>query len=97
MLTEMLKEFSDYLVLPVPTSNSDPSWFGYTITVKDNAPFTRNELSRYLEEHKIGTRLLFAGNILRQPCFIEENYKYRVVGELKNTDTIMNSTLWIGT
>lgn len=97
MLTEKLKEFSDYLVLPVPTPNSDPSWFGYTITVKDNAPFTRNELSRYLEEHKIGTRLLFAGNILRQPCFTEENYKYRVVGELKNTDTIMNSTLWIGT
>lgn len=97
MITDKLSEFSDYLILPTATPNSDPSWFGYTITVKEDAPFTRNELSRYLEEHKIGTRLLFAGNILRQPCFTEENYKYRVAGSLDNTDKIMNSTLWIGT
>lgn len=97
LITEKLSEFSDYLILPTATPNSDPSWFGYTITVKEDAPFTRNELSRYLEEHKIGTRLLFAGNILRQPCFTEENYKYRVTGSLDNTDKIMNSTLWIGT
>ena len=96
-ITAKLKEFEDYLVLPTATPNSDPSWFGYVITVKDNAPFTRNELTRYLEEHKIGTRLLFAGNILRQPCFTEENYEYRVVGSLDNTDKIMENTFWIGT
>lgn len=97
LLTNKLKEFEDYLILPVAEKNSEPSWFGYTITVKDNAPFTRDELTKYLEENKIGTRLLFAGNILRQPCFTEENYNYRVVGDLHNTDKIMTSTFWIGT
>lgn len=97
LLTSKLSEFSNYLILPVATKNSDPSWFGYPITVKEDAPFTRNELSNYLEEHKIGTRLLFAGNILRQPCFTDDNHQYRVVGSLTNTDLIMNQTFWIGT
>lgn len=97
LLTSKLLEFSNYLILPVATKNSDPSWFGYPITVKENAPFTRNELSNYLEEHKIGTRLLFAGNVLRQPCFTDDNHQYRVVGSLTNTDLIMNQTFWIGT
>lgn len=97
LLTSKLLEFSNYLILPVATKNSDPSWFGYPITVKEDAPFTRNELSTYLEEHKIGTRLLFAGNVLRQPCFTDDNQQYRVVGSLTNTDIIMNQTFWIGT
>lgn len=96
-ITEKLREFAEYLILPEATPNSDPSWFGYVITVREEAPFTRDELTGYLEEHKIGTRLLFAGNILRQPCFTEENYEYRVVGTLDNTDRIMNGTFWIGT
>lgn len=96
-ITEKLREFEGYLILPEATPNSDPSWFGYVITVREEAPFTRDELTGYLEEHKIGTRLLFAGNILRQPCFTEENYEYRVVGTLDNTDRIMNGTFWIGT
>lgn len=97
LLTEKFKEFEEYFILPVAEENSEPSWFGYPITVKDNAPFTRDEITRYLESHKIGTRLLFAGNILRQPCFTEENYQYRVIGNLENTDKIMTSTFWIGT
>lgn len=96
-ITEKLREFEEYLILPEATPNSDPSWFGYVITVREEAQFTRDELTGYLEEHKIGTRLLFAGNILRQPCFTEENYEYRVVGTLDNTDRIMNGTFWIGT
>ena len=96
-LTNKLMEFEDYFVLPVATENSEPSWLGYTITVKDDAPFTRDEITSYLEDHKIGTRLLFAGNVLKQPCFTEENYEYRVIGSLETTNKIMTSTFWIGT
>ena len=91
------------LILPVPQKNSNPSWFGFLISVKDNAGFTRNELTNFLEERKIQTRNLFAGNLLRHPAFINldkesarKNKYYRVVGELKNTDFIMNNTFWIG-
>ena len=91
------------LLLPVPESNSNPSWFGFLISVKENAGFTRNELTKFLEERKIQTRNLFAGNLLRHPAFINlnkesvgKNKYYRVVGELKNTDFIMNNTFWIG-
>lgn len=92
-----LSEFGNYLVLFVATKNSNPSWFGYQITVKEDAPFTRNELSNYLEDHKIGTRLLFKDNVLRQPCLTDDNHQYHVIGSLTNTDLIMNQTFWIGT
>lgn len=87
------------LILPEPQLNSKPSWFGFLISVEDNAGFTRNELSQYLEKQKIQTRNLFAGNLLRHPAFEEMRTSgkgYRVIGELKNTDFIMNNTLWIG-
>ena len=77
---------------------SDPSWFGFLMTVQPDAGFTRNDLAKHLEAANIQTRNLFAGNIIRHPCFeaMREGIGYRVVGELKNTDTIMNSSLWIG-
>lgn len=86
------------LILPVPQHNSKPSWFGFLITVKDDAGFTRTELTKYLEDHKIQTRNLFAGNLLKHPAFeqYQEGVDYRVNGELTVTDRIMNSTFWIG-
>jgi CDP-6-deoxy-D-xylo-4-hexulose-3-dehydrase len=93
-LSESLKPFQDSLILPQRTPDSDPSWFGFLISVKENAGFSRNELVQYLEKNKIGTRLLFGGNLLKQPAY--KNIKHRVVGELKNTDFIMNNTFWIG-
>lgn len=91
-----LKELEEFLILPEATENSEPSWFGFPITVKENPRFNRKDLVDFLEENKIGTRLLFAGNLLKQPAFTENNYKYRVVGNLKNTDIVMNNTFWIG-
>jgi CDP-6-deoxy-D-xylo-4-hexulose-3-dehydrase len=81
-------------VLPKATENSEPSWFGFALTVKMNSPKTRNEIVRELNEKKIGTRLLFGGNLLRQPAFI--GTPRRVIGDLKNTDRVMNDTFWIG-
>ena len=89
-----LKDLEEFLVLPKPTENSDPSWFGFAITVKDKSPISRNDLVIKLNESKIGTRLLFGGNLLRQPAFI--GTPRRVVGDLKNSDIIMNQTFWIG-
>lgn len=94
LLMKTLQKHSDKLILPEPTKNSDPSWFGFVITVKENAGITRNDLVQKLNEKKVGTRLLFAGDLRRQPYF--KDYKYRVVGDLKNTDTIVSSTFWIG-
>lgn len=93
-LKQGLKSCTEFLELPEATLNSDPSWFGFPITLKETAGVTRVDLIKFLDEAKVGTRLLFAGNLTRQPYF--ENVKYRVVGELKNTDRIMNQTFWIG-
>ncbi|WP_304386154.1 lipopolysaccharide biosynthesis protein RfbH [Brachyspira innocens] len=93
-LKEKLKKIDKYLILPKAQDNSDPSWFGFLISVKEDAPFTRNDIVKYLNDKKIGTRLLFAGNIIKQPYMIGRNY--RVVGELTNSDFIMNNTFWIG-
>jgi len=89
-----LKNLEEFLVLPKATDNSDPSWFGFALTVKPNSPRTRNEIVQELNERKIGTRLLFGGNLLRQPAFI--GTPRRVIGKLENTDRIMNDTFWIG-
>ena len=93
-LTERLQSCADFLILPVATENSDPSWFGFPMTLKPEANVARVDLLTYLDQHKIGTRLLFAGNLTRQPYMIGRNY--RVSGELTNTDRVMNDTFWIG-
>jgi len=93
-LKERLSTCEEFLQLPEPTEGSDPSWFGFPITIKENSPVSRLDLTTYLDQNKIGTRLLFAGNLTRQPYMI--NAKYRVSGELSNTDKVMNNTFWIG-
>lgn len=98
MLYEGLKDVPG-LILPVAEANSNPSWFGFLIAVKEDAGFTRNELTGYLEQNKIQTRNLFAGNLTKHPCFDEMRQTgegYRIVGELKNTDFVMNNGFWIG-
>lgn len=93
-LYEQLQDLTDYLVLPEATPDATPSWFGFLLYVKEDAPFTRNELVQYLEEQRIGTRLLFGGNLVRQPAY--EGLQYRIVGDLTNTDRVMNQAFWIG-
>ena len=93
-LRDGLKDLNEFLILPKATKNSEPSWFGFALTVRDGAPFARLELVQHLESRRIGTRLLFGGNLLRQPAY--RNFPMRVVGDLRNADTIANSTFWIG-
>ena len=93
-LRDGLRDLEDLLLLPVPTANSEPSWFGFCITLRPEAPFDREDLMRYLDARKVGTRLLFGGNLLRQPYMKDRNY--RVVGPLDNSDIVMNRTFWIG-
>ena len=93
-LKNRLASCEEFLTLPQATRNSDPSWFGFPITLLENAPVRRVELLQYLDENKVGTRLLFAGNLTRQPYMVGRSH--RVCGELTNTDIIMNSTFWIG-
>jgi CDP-6-deoxy-D-xylo-4-hexulose-3-dehydrase len=93
-LRDNLSDLSDLLTLPEKTDGSDPSWFGFAITLKDSCKISRNELVSKLNERKIGTRLLFGGNLLKQPAFA--NTPQRVVGDLKNTDIVMNQTFWVG-
>lgn len=93
-LSDRLKSCEEFLILPQATANSDPSWFGFPITLRDGAPVTRVDLLQYLDQYKIGTRLLFAGNLTRQPYF--QGRHYRVSGDLENTDMVMNNTFWIG-
>ena len=89
-----LQPFEEFLILPQWDERSDVCWFAFPITVRDGAPFTRNDLVSWLEERKIETRFLFAGNILRQPGFV--NIPHRVVGDLANTDLVMRGTFFIG-
>ena len=93
-LHEGLRDLQEFLILPSSTLNSDPSWFGFALTVKSESPVKRNDVVQKLNELQIGTRLLFGGNLLKQPAF--QGTPRRVVGDLKNTDTIMKDTFWIG-
>jgi CDP-6-deoxy-D-xylo-4-hexulose-3-dehydrase len=93
-LMHRLKACEEYIQLPVATVGSDPSWFGFPITLKEDCPVSRNDLITYLDQNKIGTRLLFSGNLIKQPYMADVNY--RVSGSLHNTDIVMNNTFWIG-
>lgn len=111
-LTEKLSDMQDYVILPKINEGVKPSWFGYLISVKENAPFTKQQMVEYLENHNIGTRQLFAGNILRQPMIVDNNVELRIGNSalikskelteehyklLPNTEFIMNNTFWVGT
>ena len=93
-LRDCLKPFEEFLILPEATPNSEPSWFGFPITVRLSAPFSRLELLTSYDTSKIGSRLLFSGNLTRQPAY--KDVAYRVSGTLANTDIIMNQTFWLG-
>jgi CDP-6-deoxy-D-xylo-4-hexulose-3-dehydrase len=93
-LYKNLKSLEEFFILPQPTIHSEPSWFGFALTVKENSPISRNELVKFLNEKKIGTRLLFGGNLLRQPAFM--GTPRRVVSDLINSDIVMNDTFWLG-
>ncbi len=93
-LKNRLKSCEEFLILPEATPNSDPSWFGFPITIREDVDFNRVDLLQYLDQNKIGTRLLFAGNLVRQPYMIGR--EYRVSGDLKNSDRIMMDTFWLG-
>ena len=94
ILLQELSELSEMLILPEATLGSDPSWFGFALTVTEKCNKTRNEIVQELNSRSIGTRLLFGGNLLRQPAF--QGTPRRVIGELQNTDKVMNDTFWVG-
>jgi CDP-6-deoxy-D-xylo-4-hexulose-3-dehydrase len=93
-LYSLLEKAEEFLILPKATKHSNPSWFGFPITLREDCPVKRLELLQYLDQQKVGTRLLFAGNLTRQPYM--QNRTYRISGELENTEFIMNNTFWIG-
>ena len=93
-LRQKLQPVEGVLVLPEATRSADPSWFGFAIGVREDAPFRREDLTRALETVKIGTRLLFGGNLVRQPAYL--NADYRIVGDLRNSDFVMNNVFWVG-
>jgi CDP-6-deoxy-D-xylo-4-hexulose-3-dehydrase len=94
MLRNKLKPFEEHFILPEATPHSDPSWFGFLITIRDGAKINRNELVQHLEANKIGTRLLFGGNLIKQAAY--KNSRYRVLNSLENTDKVMNDAFWLG-
>ena len=94
LLREALADLEDFLILPRATEHADPSWFGFAVTLREDAPFDRKSMVQFLESRRIATRLLFAGNLTKQPVFREVHY--RVEGGLANTDTIMQRTFWVG-
>jgi CDP-6-deoxy-D-xylo-4-hexulose-3-dehydrase len=93
-LHSVFKQYEKYFILPEAEKCSDPSWFGFPVLVKESAPFTRADIVSYLESHKIATRMLFGGNLTKQPAY--KNSKYRIYGGLKNTDLVMNNIFWVG-
>jgi CDP-6-deoxy-D-xylo-4-hexulose-3-dehydrase len=93
-LKQRLRDCEEFVHLPVATEHSNPSWFGFPITLKQTSPVTRLDLLTYLDQNRVGTRLLFAGNLVRQPYMVEACY--RISGDLVNTDNVMNNTFWIG-
>ena len=93
-LFDALKRYSHYVILPKATSRADPSWFGFALLVRDDAPFNRSDLVEHLEDHKIATRMLFGGNLLKQPAY--EGIRYRLGGSLENTDKVMDNLFWVG-
>jgi len=88
-------DFSEYFILPQATDKSDPAWFSYIISIKEDAPFSRDDIVLYFNENLIETRNLFAGNMVRQPAFIDKTF--RIADHLENTDFIMNNTFFLGT
>lgn len=93
-LYEGLYDLQEFFILPEPTPNSDPSWFGFPLAIRTESPFSRDTLIRYLDQRKIGTRLLFGGNLTRQPAY--QDLPYRKVGELADSDFVMNQVFWVG-
>ncbi len=89
-----LSDLKHYLVLPKPSKNSDPSWFGFPIRIKNESPISRNQIINILNKKNIGTRLLFGGNLIKQPGY--KNFIYKIPGTLINTDVVMNNVFWIG-
>ena len=93
-----LEDIQEKIILPEPAENSDPSWFGFLISVRPETGLNRNEVTKYIESKNVQTRLLFSGNIIKQPCFneIRATDAYRVVGDLENSDFVVNNTFWVG-
>lgn len=97
-LHKALESVQDKIILPEPAVNSNPSWFGFLISIKPETGIHRNDVTKYIEDHNIQTRLLFSGNLIKHPCFdqIRGTSAYRTIGDLKNTEFIMNNTFWVG-